>query len=145
MLNYKDVIRELNKDRKWSNVRIAEKSGLTKNYISELLSEKKRPNPSFETLEAIAYAFGESVAIFSDKEHVQPTANPEWQEWIEMLLVILKSRHKAFKPAIESNLAAFSTSIVLEQENLKLKEEIRHLRESREFKIPPRKRRGSTA
>lgn len=150
MRNYKDVIRSLMRDRKWSNVKLADKTGLAKNYISELITDGKRPNPSFETLEAIAHAFGESVSVFTDEPAGSSSdeIESEWQEWIEMLIIVLKSKHRVFSTAIQANLAAFSSSIGTEDENLRLKaenEKLKSQQKDTDFKTTPRKKQGSTA
>lgn len=144
MRNYKDVIRKLMRASGWSNVKLSDESGLAKNYISELITDGKRPNPSFETLESIARAFGESVSVFSDGSLPEGVDKHEkYQPYINQLIEIIDSKHTFFVPAILANIAGFHSSILIDRENTRLKQELSDIKKEKDYK--PRKRSGSTA
>jgi transcriptional regulator with XRE-family HTH domain len=54
-----DRIKEIREDRNWTQDRLAEVSGISKGYVSEI--ENNKPNPSSESVLRIANALGASI------------------------------------------------------------------------------------
>ena len=92
-------LRQLLKERKWTEYRLAKKCGLSESTLANIF--KRNTVPSIPTLEAICKGFGITLSqFFTENETVELT--PDLKELFENWVALTPAQKKALNEMLKS-------------------------------------------